>query len=67
MYKTTGFLFLMHRVELKVLLELVLSFLACRFLMHRVELKDISLFTLFTSTSNSFLMHRVELKDIQIN
>ncbi len=56
-----GFEFLMHRVELKVLLQVALSHPPNKFLMHRVELKAklSSKPLVFTST---FLMHRVELK-----
>ena len=53
--------FLMHRVELKVVLLSVAVWCVLGFLMHRVELKGI-LRKHNRQACSEFLMHRVELK-----
>ncbi len=53
--------FLMHRVELKGLSEILIKPISLRFLMHRVELK-VGLCFSFCLIVLKFLMHRVELK-----
>ncbi len=57
----TSFLFLMHRVELKVRIKDKNVYLALLFLMHRVELKEVHS-GWNRKRREQFLMHRVELK-----